>query len=261
MTRFPHAPVRVEVRGSVHRQPVGGRMSLAVDLDGVVLVPLDDDLHPGAPIRIAFDAMDGVTYEAPAEQLTIVFRSGEPVTARGDARLAAVAEDILLRGRMVPELTRALRTLGGRRGGAGQDEFFRPLLDARRAAAAGGDAAIAAFDAGELRLAVEAQLSRLATRHEPERPAAQRALEARLCDAALPLLDALARIGDAATAATGAPPARALRAWREWAGAVLRAFERADAAWLQVRATLQAPRSGTPPGPDGLDAIWKKVTG
>ena len=74
-----------------------------------------------------------------------------------------------------------------------------------------------------------------------------------------PAPSARARAG--AAAALGAPPERALREWRQWAHAVLRAFERADAAWLQVRATLQAPRTRTPPGPDGLDAIWKKVTG
>ncbi|MBA3890658.1 MAG: hypothetical protein H0X64_09010 [Gemmatimonadaceae bacterium] len=261
MTIFPHAPVRAEVSGTVRHQVLSGRMSLAVDLDGVVLVPLDDHLHPGTPVRIAFDAIDGAVYTPGDAHLTITLRSDEPIVARGDARLQAVAGDLLARGCTVPELTRALRTLGGRRGGAGQDDFFRPLLDARRAAAAGGDAALEAFDAAQLRIAIEAQLSQLAARHEPDHPAAQRALEARLCDAALPLLDALGGIGAAAETARTATPDTTLRAWREWARAVLRAFERADAAWLQVRATLQAPRRGTPPPTDGLDAIWKKVTG
>lgn len=261
MTIFPHAPVRADVRGVLHQQEVKGRMTLGIDPDGVVLVPLDDDLHPGTPLRVPFEAIDGATYEAGSGELTIALRAGRSLTAAGDPRLQRVGEDLLAGGRTVPELTRALRTLGGRRGGAGQDEFFRPLLDARRAAAAGGDAAIAAFDAERLRGAVEAQLAQLAARHEPDRAAAQRALEARLCDAALPLLDALAGIGDAALAAANATPERSLRAWRHWALAVLLAFERADAAWLQVRATLQAPRSGTPPGPDGRTAIWKKVTG
>lgn len=261
MTIFPHAPVRADVRGTVQRQAVDGRMTLGVDLDGVVIVPLDDDLHPGTPMRVPFEAIDGASFDDASGVLTIAMRAGAPLTARGDPRLQRVAADLLSGGRTVPELTRALRTLGGRRGGVGQDEFFRPLLDARRAAAVGGDGALQAFDAARLRDAVEAQLADLAARREPDRPAAQRALEARLCDAALPLLDALAGISAAAAAAAGAPPERSLRAWRAWARAVLVAFERADAAWPAVRATLQAPRSGPPPGPDGRDALWKKVTG
>lgn len=236
-------------------------MTVGVDLDGLVLVPLDDDLHPGTPLRVPFDAIDGASFDAVAAQLTVVLRSGPALVARGDSRLERVATDLVAGGRTVPELTRALRTLGGRRGGAGQDEFFRPLLDARRAAAAGGDAAIAAFEAATLRHGVESELAGLAARHEPERPAARRALEARLCDAAQPLLDALDDVGATAAAARDAAPRDALRAWRAWARSVLVAFERADAAWPAVGATLQAPRGGTPPGQDGRSVPWKKVTG
>lgn len=261
MTIFPDAPVRAEVRGVVRHQGVSGRVSLAVDLDGLVLVPLGDELHPGAPLRIPFEAIDGAQYAAGDKVLTVFLGTTEPLVARGDARLQGVADDLIARGRTVPELTRALRTLGGRHGGAGQDEFFRPLLAARRVAAAGGDAALGAFDAAQLRVAIEGELAGLAARQEPERAAAQRALEARLCDAALPLLDVLAAIDTATAAARAAGPATALRAWHDWGHAVRRAFERADAAWLQVRAILQASRGGAAPPAGGLDAAWKKVTG
>ena len=260
MPLFPDAPIRVRIRGRVQQRAVEGLMSVAVDVDGVILVPLDQALHPGAPIRVAFETLDGVAHDPAAGILRFFLRGGEQLEASGDAKLGELALQVSARGRTVPELTRALRTLGGHRGGSGQDAFFRPLLAARREAAAGGDAALAAFDADALRAAIERALARFAGEREPERPAARRALEARLSDAAAPLFEALHPLHDAAARARDAAPPGALRAWRDWAVAVHHVFVRADAAWLAVRSVLDAPPPVPPPG-DGLDARWRRAAG
>lgn len=252
MALFPDAPVRAHVRGNARRHVVGGMASLAVQADGVILVPLDGEMHAGTPVRIGFDELDGVEWSD--ETLTLHMHDGGSIMATGDPRLRATAELVIARGRTVPELTRALRTLGGRRGGQGQDAFFRPLLDARRIAAAGGQAALDAFDARAIRIAVESQLAQLAEGREPARPAARRALDARLCDAADPLFAALAPLESSAARARDAAPPQTLRAWREWAHVVVRVFERADAAWIAVRAVLEAPSPAASAPPDGTVA-------
>ena len=244
MAIFPDAPVRAHVRGRVRHHALDGVSSLAVNVDGVLLVPLDDAMDAGAPVRVGYDDLDGVRWSD--DTLTLHLRDGGSIRAEGDPRLREVAGAVLMYGRVVPELTRALRTLGGRRGGEGQDAFFRPLLEARRIAAAGGQVALDAFDAPAIRLAVESQLAGLAEVREPARPAARRALEACLCDAAEPLLGALGPVAGAAARARDAAPAEILRAWREWARAVVRVFERADAAWIAVRAVLETPSPRTP---------------
>lgn len=258
MPIFPDAPIRVRLGGSVGARVLDGLASLTVHPEGLAIVPLDESMQAGVPIRVPFARIDGVDVAAStATMLTIMLRGGERISAEGDGRVSHLAEAIVARGRTVPELTRALRTLGGRRGGAGQDLFFKPLLDARRAAAAGGNAALDAFDAAQLRYAVDAQLAQLAAAREPLRPAAQRALEACLCDAAAPLLDALPALTPAAQHARDAAAGSALRAWREWADAVGRVFERADAAWLAVRATLEGAGTASPARPGRAVARWR----
>lgn len=244
MSIFPDAPVRAHVRVRARRHVPDGVSSLAVTVDGILLVPLDAAMHAGAPVRIGYDDLDGVRWSD--ETLTLHLRDGGTIQADGDPRLRDLAGAVVMHGRVVPELTRALRTLGGRRGGEGQDAFFRPLLEARRIAAAGGQVALDAFDAAAIRLAVESQLARVAEAREPARPAARRALEACLCDAAEPLLAALEPVAAAAARARDAAPAEILHAWREWARSVVRVFERADAAWTAVRAVLQTPSPRTP---------------
>ena len=235
----------------MHGCELDGLASLAVDADGVIVVPLDAALHAGSPVRIGFEALDGVDATATGG-LTLVLRSERVVEAWGDARLADVATELLVRGRMVPELTRALRTLGGRGGGWGQEAFFRPLIEARRRAAAGGDAALDAFAGSALLARIEAELARMAAQRQPDHAAARRALEARLSDAAAPVRDALPPLDAAAGLARAAVPARALRHWREWAQAVQHVFARADAAWLDVRRVLdetpQRPSAAVPRG-------------
>lgn len=250
MPLFPDAPIRLHVRGRVRGQVLDGAASLAVDADAVVIAPLDHALHTAAIIRLPYDALDGAGHDAAAGGTLYLYQNaGEVVTAHGSPRVTALGADILDRGRSLPELTRAARGLGARGGGPGQEAFFQPLLDARRQAAGGWSDALAAFDAVQLREAVGRILSRLAAEREPERASARRALEACLHDAAEPLFLALQPLASAAADARTADSAVALRAWRRWVAAVRAVFERADAAWPELRALLAAPPRPAAPTP------------
>lgn len=240
MPLFPDAPIRVRASGCYQQRAVAGLAALTVEAEGIVLVPLDEALHAGPPQRIPLEAMLG--YEAGAEppSLTILLRGGERVAVAGDPRLDSVARDVLARARAVPEVTRALRSLGARRGGEGQEAFFAPFLEARRAAGAGGTAALDAFDAAALRRAVEGELARIAAARWPGRPAAARALEACLEDAVAPLYRALDELAGAAAVARDAGTSSVLAAWHGWRRALARVFECADGAWNAVRSELAA---------------------
>jgi len=247
---FPLAPLRLHVHGAETPRPLDGLATLTVDATGVTIVPLDAALMAGQPERIAFPAIRSIAMEGDQGALTIALRAGGAYTASGDARVAEVMRAADVHGRAMPELARALRALGGRHGGAGQHAFFAPLLDARREANAGGDAALAAFDADALRARFEGEVERLAAEREPARAPARRALHARLCEAVEPLLDALVPLTEAAVAARSQPSAVPLAAWSHWCALLQRVFERADAAWIAVDAVLAAHRpSEGPPRP------------
>ena len=263
MPLFPDAPVRLRMSGSVGQRPMSGVASVAVDADGVVVTPLDAALQADAPMRIPFDGVDGVTHASDSMgTLTIHLRGGGRLTGAGDPRVAQVADAILVRGRAMPELARAIRALGARGGGAAQDAFFQPLLDARRHAVAGGLAAVDAFDPAALRVAFEHRLASLAAERGAERAPARRALEARLLDAAEPLFAALPPLSDAADRVRSAPPAEALRHWRGWVQALRAVFDRADAAWAQLRDVLQhTPQSLPAAPPTTLESITRRWIG
>jgi hypothetical protein len=240
MPLFPDAPVRLRMSGSVRKRPMSGVASVAVDADGVIVTPLDAAMQADAPVRIPFDGVDGVTHAPDGSgTLTIHLRGGEQLAGAGDRRVAQVADAILVRGRTMPELARAIRALGARRGGAAQDAFFQPLLEARRHAVAGGLPAVDAFDAAALRLAFEHRLVSLAAERGAGRPPARRALEARLLDAAESLLAALVPLAGAADRVRNAPPTEALRHWRAWVQALRVVFDRADAAWATLQEVLE----------------------
>ena len=262
MPIFPDTPIRLQVVGRVRAHDLGGVASIAVDADGVLVAPLDAELQASNVIRIPFDVVDGATSDdAAGGTLHLHLSAEERLVARGDPRVHELARDVLGRGRVMPELTRAVRALGARRGGAGQEEFFKPLLEAKRFAARDWRSALDAFDAGALGVALEHVLARIAAEresdHVPGRAAARRALEACLCDAAEPLLLALAPIALAAPAARNAPPAEALRAWRAWVRAVATMFERADGAWAEVQRVLDAhrPHATRSPTPSALERL------
>lgn len=250
MPIFPEAPIRLHVSGIVGDDGLSGVASVAVNADGVLLVPLDPGPHEPDIVRIPFEGIEGaLAADEAGGTLHLFLAGGRVVIGHGNARVRGLAEDILHRGRMIPELTRTVRALGRSRGGEEQDAFFRPLLDAKRRAVRSWDAALHAFDAEALRAALDETLSRMAAAREPERAAARRALEARLCDAAEPLRLAFAPVGRAAAAARAAEPRIALREWRAWVRAVHVMFDRADAAWPDVHAALAASRIAFRPAP------------
>ncbi|HEU5173870.1 MAG TPA: hypothetical protein VFT96_03875, partial [Gemmatimonadaceae bacterium] len=109
MALFPDGPVRLRMSGSVRRRPMSGVASVAVDADGVVVTPLDAAMQAAASVRIAFDGIDGVSHATDATgTLTIHLSGGEHLTGVGDPRVAQVADSILVRGRTMPELARAI---------------------------------------------------------------------------------------------------------------------------------------------------------
>jgi hypothetical protein len=141
----------------------------------------------------------------------------------------------------LPELTLSLRSLGSARGGgsarAEQGQFFGPLLEARRraAAATSGAEVLAAFSVARLGSALDETLRALATQRFPDRPPARRAFEAELVDDAQPLYAALRALREA-TPATGS--AIAEDAWFRWLAALRATFDAADRAWRSIGTSL-----------------------
>jgi hypothetical protein len=185
--------------------------------------------------------------------LTIELQDGTHLRLHGD-RLTELRTAVLDGCRMVPEVTRALRAFGSRRGQRGaratgadeQHRFFTPLLVARRAASAAITPAevIAAFDAEALARAFNAALVRFAEERYRESPPARRALTAELTDLAEPLQATLDSLRDAERSA--AADLEDLRSWREWAAAVRATFEIADRVWLTLDDALDAAQRRLP---------------
>ena len=161
----------------------------------------------------------------------------------------------------LPEVTRALRAFGARRGrpGSDHDRFYAPLLDALRAArdhvARGTDRpweAAGAVDARAVSGEVRAALADLAARHAGPRAPDRRALEAELEELAAPLLAALDALGAAAADLAAADAAGRPAAWRAWSAALGRAFAAADGAWEATLPVLADPRGG-------VGRLWRRV--
>jgi hypothetical protein len=146
----------------------------------------------------------------------------------------------------LPELTLGLRTLGSRRRRRGEgndhERFFGPLLEARRAAARAADveAAVTSFDAGRLNAAFDKTIRALAAdRATSGRPAARRALEARLQERLEPLRQALAELGEQGDALLRAGEEARPDAWRRWAQQLRAVFACADRCWPSLDAALE----------------------
>lgn len=198
------------------------------------------------PIRVPLAMLDGAVLSKAADELSVALRDGTRITlaSTGSAQLR---EDLVARCRALPELTRALRTLGSRRGQSSratspveQQRFFAPLLQARRAAAAATSpsSVIAAFDAASLATAFDQTLRAFAKERFAEVGPSRRALDAELNDLAEPLVHAFTALGEAATAAGATVDD--LRLWRHWAGQLRTTFEIADRVWLLLDVALDA---------------------
>jgi hypothetical protein len=186
--------------------------------------------------------------------LTIELHDGTHLRLFGD-RLAELRATLLESCRTVPELTRALRAFGSRRGqrssrSTGTDEqhrFFTPLLVARRAASVAMTPreVISAFDADVLSRGFNAVIDRFAEECFRDSPPAMRALTAELSDLAEPLLASLE--GLRAAAKDAASDLENLRHWRKWASQVRRTFESADRVWLALDTALDSVQRRLPP--------------
>jgi hypothetical protein len=144
----------------------------------------------------------------------------------------------------LPELTRALRALGSSRrsGGSFQSQFFHPLLDARRRAADARTPAarIRAFDASDLRKALERGIDRIVSDWPDKRDPVRRALRADLWERVLPYSDALEGLGARAQRALDAGESEQLSAWREWTVQLARTFDGADRSWMALRSVVDS---------------------
>ena len=144
----------------------------------------------------------------------------------------------------LPELTRGLRALGSARRGstALQSLFFLPLLEGRRKAAEARSAAacLRAFDAAELARALDRCLDRITAEWPDTRPAARRALRARLLERVREYSAALDDLRERSALAMGAEEDARLQAWRAWTVQLAATFGAADRCWLSLRKAIDS---------------------
>jgi hypothetical protein len=216
---------------------------VTVDDEAIVVVvqssPEDRSIH------ISLSAVDDVAIDG--REVALGLHDGMRLALVGD-NAEALREQLMVHCRAIPELTRALRAFGSRRGHAStrssgpseQKRFFAPLLDARRAAvsAAHPEATLGAFDTATLERAIEQALQSFAAERYGENAAARRALEAELVDLTEPLKNALGTLSAAANDASVSVDD--LRLWRAWSAQLRATFETADRVWLSLDAALDA---------------------
>ncbi|HEX6631346.1 MAG TPA: hypothetical protein VF048_09655, partial [Gemmatimonadaceae bacterium] len=116
------------------------------------------------PLELRYATLEGVSAATAGDTsvLTLRLPRGDAMQLEGEPVIATLAAGIERRAMVLPELTRALRAVGARRGapGAEHDRFFAPLLEARaRARAAEGwPGQLAAFAGAPVRAAWTAML-------------------------------------------------------------------------------------------------------
>lgn len=224
-----------------------GEGSLVIDDDAIIVT-----LHATAdrPIRVALGALDVVALTGADVALNL--RDGTQIVL-SSASAEHVRDELMMRCRTLPELTRALRAFGSRRGhrstralaAADQQRFFAPLLEARRRAGAAGPpaAVIDAFSAIQISAELSAALDAFAAERYAQMGPARRALHAELTDIAEPLVVALQELGEAASLVSGS--VEDLRLWRAWASQLRATFETADRVWPLLDIALEgAPFGG-----------------
>lgn len=218
--------------------------------DGSVLI--DDEaivitVHATAdrPLRMALAVLDVVSVAS--DDVALTLRDGTQIVLT-TAAATQMGEELMLRCRTLPELTRALRAFGSRRGHRGtrtlaaadQQRFFAPLLEARRRASAAGPplSVIAAFAGGQLAAELVAALEAFAAERYATPGPERRALHAELTDIAEPLILALRSLEEAAAGASES--IEDLRLWRAWSNQLRATFETADRVWLLLDIALDS---------------------
>jgi hypothetical protein len=215
-----------------------GPSTALIDED-VLRVLLLDSPSGDKALQIRYDTIEGIT--ATETAVTLACRDGRNlVVATADPE--AFRQRMLAACRALPEVTRALRALGSRRGsrgtrrnpGDGEGRFFAPLIAARRRAMDVRDAqgVIAAFEVHRLAEGLDSTLQVFADELAAGYPARRRALEAELSDALEQLIAALDTLSVLAT--TAMADVDDLVHWRAWAAGVQSVFEAADRAWVDI---------------------------
>ena len=149
----------------------------------------------------------------------------------------------------LPELMLSLRSFGSRRGAPNepgsldeeQERFFAPLLDGRRMAAQAFSRpqVVAAFDARQLAVILDAAVRQFAAARFATQAPARRALEAELFEIVEPLRDALtvlASLGEAILLGQNAGVAD--ERWTLWLAQLRVVFRLTDASWPAMREAL-----------------------
>lgn len=213
-----------------------------VDEDVLRLLLFDSPLGEKA-LQVRYESIVGVAMSDGSVMVScrdgrgLVVLTNEAASFRGRVLAAC---------RALPEVTRALRALGSRRGARGtrrnptdkEARFFAPLIAARRASMNSRDAAsvIESFDAKRLAHEIATTLLDFAAEGGSGHSARRRALEAELSDAAEQLSASLTVLDDLAARAAG--DVDDLGRWRLWAGAVQRVFEAADRSWAAIEPVM-----------------------
>jgi hypothetical protein len=209
-----------------------------VDEDVLRLLLLDSPTGEKA-LQFRYESIVGVAVGAGSVVVTFRDARGLAVTT---ADAAAFRACLLGACRALPEVTRALRALGSRRGIGGrrrnpsdkEARFFAPLIAARRASMDARDAAgvIASFNARKLAAQLSKAIADFAAEQGAGHPARRRALEAELSDAVESLSVALTALDELAV--RGSNDVDDLGRWRSWAAGVQQVFEAADRSWITI---------------------------
>jgi hypothetical protein len=219
-----------------------GPATALVDEDVLRILLLDATVGEKA-LQLRYDTMLGVALSDGAAMVSC--RDGRTLVA-ATADASSLRQALLAACRSLPEVTRALRALGSRRGIGGtrrnptdrEGRFFAPFISARRASMDARDArgVIAAFDSKELARSLLATIAVFAREGAAGHPARQRALEAELSDGVEGLEQSLERLRELAEQA--ASDVDDLGKWRQWAVGVQQVFEAADRAWVTIEPSL-----------------------
>lgn len=233
-----------------------GDASMSVTDDAILLTPRGQV----RVLTLRADELSGLAlHEEPGELYLYPIRAPavvvHPLAEGGEREVAAfleLAASLERAAYSLPELTRALRRVGGHDAAlAGDhDRWFGALVTSRRRAARadGWRARLDSLDPDTLARAATDALHAAGVVRFPASPPDQRALEAALEEHAAPLLDALHALRRAATAVRDSDEAHRLEEWRRWVDAARACFVAADRGWGAMAPALRL-RLPVPPAP------------
>jgi hypothetical protein len=205
-----------------------------------------------AAVLVPLVSLSGAEFRAGT--LTIHGR-GNALEIVGGSGLDRLWVELGRRACALPEFTRAMRTLGGRRGGSTDQHFrfFNPLLQARRRLEEQSEIEwrLTAFDAHTLEVRFSDVLRSFALDRCPASAADRRSLEAFLFEGAEGLLARLEELGRAAAVVRAASDAERYDRWREWTRVVRLVFDEADRCWSRASALMTG---------SALEATWTERT-